>query len=61
MLCTVCDLLLASMSTSQSYTLVSVVCGHHVYMSCWTPAIGQILEVHQEYLGEGVGLCDVCV
>ena len=48
MLCTVCDLLLASMSTSQSYTLVSVARGHHVYMSCWTPAIGQILEVHQE-------------
>ena len=31
-----------------SYTLKSVVRGHHVYKSCWMPAIGQILKVHQE-------------
>lgn len=40
-----------TMSTSaddESYTLESVVRGHHVYMNHWTPAIGQILEVHQE-------------
>ena len=36
----VCDLLPASMSMSQSYTLESAVSGHHAYMSCWMPAIG---------------------
>ena len=39
---------MATSADEESYALESVVRGHHVYMTNWTPVIGEMLQVHCE-------------
>ena len=39
---------MATATEEESFLLESVIRGHHVYKTNWTPVIGQVLQVHCE-------------